>query len=121
MKGGYTIIDLGGYNFTAGTSHTVPGVHARIANNYGKPCQLTGIKVGSAEIKDQWLNIEKSGTSFIAQIAKYKVTITSDDGVTFETVAAPLAAPTWPAGNGTYTMKGTKDSSGFTYSWVKDT
>ena len=119
MTGGYTIADLGGASFTENTKKTIPGIYAAISNS-DKPCLLTGIKVGSTKIKDMWLNLQKSGTTYLTQIPGYYIAFTNDDGVTFGAALPALTADD-PTANGTYTLKGTKNSSGFEYDWVKDT
>lgn len=122
LKGGYTIIDLSDAgSFTAGTSKTVTGIFNKIKNNYGKPCLLTGVTVGTDVLKDQWMNVQliAGGAAFAIYVAGYAITITNTDGVIFMAYT-PLTAPSAPSANGTYTFKGTKNNSGFTYEWVKD-
>lgn len=118
MTGGYTIVDLGDNSFSVNSKKTIPGVYAAISSE--KPCMLTGIKVGSTKIKDMWINLEKSGTTYLTTIPGYHIAFTNDDGVTFG-VALPVLDAEEPSANGTYTLKGTKNSSGFDYDWVKDT
>ena len=122
LKGGYTIIDLSeAGSFTAGTSKTVAGIFNRIKDNYGKPCMLTGAKVGTEVLKDQWMNVQQiAPTAFAIYVAGYAISISSADGVIFMAYT-PLSSPSFPSTNGTYTLKGTKSGSGFTYDWVKDT
>lgn len=123
LKGGYTIIDLSDAgSFTAGSSKTVTGIFNKIKNNYDKPCVLTGATVGTEVLKDQWMNAQliAGGAAFAIYAAGYAITITNADAVIF-VAYTPLTAPTVPTTNGTYTFKGTKNSSGFTYSWVQDT
>lgn len=121
LKGGYTIIDLSGYSFTAGTPTTVAGIFNKIKDNYGKPCLFTGIKVGTAVLKDQWVNVQQIAPSaFAIYIAGYAISIGNTDAVLFMAFTPLGTSSAMPTTNGTYTLKGTKNSSGFTYDWVKD-
>lgn len=121
IKGGYTILDLGGYNFTAGTAHKIDGAHGTIINSYDKPILLSGIQVGSAGMNDMFVQPARNASlGYDFTIPGYKVTVAINDNVTFA-ASAPLNAPTAPTTNGTYVLTGTKNSSGFTYAWASAT
>lgn len=122
IKGGYTIIDLSeAGSFTVGTSKTVPGIYAKLNPLVGKACMVSGLVVGGMPLGDQWMNVMFGGGGFVGIVAGYTLTFASNGAVTVS-YYTPLNPPTMiPASNGTYTLKGTKSSNGFTYDWVKDT
>lgn len=118
-KGGYTILDFSGYSFTAGTKNTSALVISQITDTYDKPVLVSGLVVGGTAISDKWGNYQRSGLDYIISIPGYSILIQLS-GTTVTAANDPLTSPTAPTTNGTYTLKGTKNSSGFTYSWVKD-
>lgn len=122
IKGGYTIIDLSeAGSFTVGTSKTVPGIYAKLNPLVGKACMVSGLVVGGMPLGDQWMNVQFAGSAFAGIIAGYSLLFAANGAVTVS-YYTPLNPPTRvPDANGTYTLKGTKTSTGFTYDWVKDT
>lgn len=122
LKGGYTIIDLSGYSFTAGGSAVkVPGLVGKLGSKYKKPVLLTGLTVGGVPVDDMWVNFNIAGGGFEAVAGEYSIVVAGNNDVTIK-YYSPLNPPTMiPTSNGTYTLKGTKSTNGFTYDWVKDT
>lgn len=120
QKGGYTIIDFGGYSFTAGTKNTSALVLSQISDTYDKPTLISGLVVGGTKIRDMWANCKKSGSDYIVSIPGYSILIQST-GTTVTAANDPLTSPTPPTTNGTYVLTGTKNSSGFTYAWASTT
>lgn len=122
LKGGYTIIDLSeAGSFTVGTAKTIPGIFGKINPEAGKACLLTGLVVGGTPTPDQWMNVMIAGANLLGVVGHYTLLFAANGAVTVN-YYEPLNPPTlFPVANGTYTLKGTKTSSGFTYDWVKDT
>lgn len=85
MRGGYQIVDLGGINYQAGQSKTVPGVYDKIEGNYYKPILLTNMVQFGHRIGDVFVRFKSSGSigSYIWTDKQYNlsVIITSSDTV----------------------------------------
>ena len=97
------------------------GIYAKLNPLVGKACMVSGLVVGGTPIGDQWMNVQVAGSGFVGIIAGYAIAFAANGAVTVN-YYNPLNPPTMiPASNGTYTLKGTKSSTGFTYDWVKDT
>lgn len=122
LKGGYTIIDLSeAGSFTVGTSKTVPGIYGKLNPLVGKACMVSGLVVSGTPLGDQWMNVQFAGGAFSGIIAGYSLTFAANGAVTVNYYQPLNPTTLFPVANGTYTLKGTKTSSGFTYDWVKDT
>ncbi len=117
IRGGYHVLDFGGYNFTLGTGHKIPGIWEQVLAGADKPCILSGLVAGSAYMPDVWVNLTNKVTTFDTDVAGLHISIATNDTVTV-TAAPALVAPTAPSANGTYYLVGTKNSSGFTYAWT---
>ena len=117
IRGGYHVLDFGGYNFTLGTGHKIPGIWEQVLASEGKACILSGLVAGSAYMPDVWVNLTNKVTTFDTDVAGLHISIATNDTVTV-TAAPALVAPTAPSANGTYYLVGTKNSSGFTYAWT---
>ena len=91
MRGGYLIIDLKNVSFTTGVGKVIDGVHERIKNSK-KPIRLCNVVVDNNEKRDvDLVNIGVKGSDYFANIeigeTSATVTITSEDVITFGTVA----------------------------------
>lgn len=120
IRGGYHVLDFGGYNFTLGTGHKIDGIWEQVLAAGDKPCILSGLVAGSAYMPDVWVNLTNKVTTFDTDVAGLHISIATNDTVTV-TAAPALVAPTAPTTNGTYVLTGTKNSSGFTYAWTSTT
>lgn len=86
MRGGYKIIDLEGYTFTAGKATTVPGIHTSIEESL-KPILLEGVHIGATDLKPCYISV-KGGAPYTIDLPGFTMGVTASDNVTFTAKAS---------------------------------
>lgn len=93
VKGGYRIIDLHGMELSTSAPVTVPGVYEKIESSYGKPLLFSGINYGGMPRNDCFVAMAVDSGNYTGIIASsaaatYRITIASNDTITFTETAA---------------------------------
>ena len=82
MTSGYKIIDLKGKAIDTSTGTTIAGTYAQIEGAV-KPILLTGLVIGTSEIKPCFVSFTLSSTDYVCRIGAGTLTVDDDDKITY--------------------------------------